>query len=169
MFLATLGIQLYAPFGISLISNILIALSDVLAFIIVWGLWKLKLSAGIQNNKDIVTLLLQQGTLRFSFVLVITAAAIILSQVGFPGSVFFGFQNVLSTLLLCKFTIAVRQRNSENRGFDQSSLPTPSFQQNPGFRSTPLSRLQESIISEMGERNQLDQVDNPHSEERDSL
>ncbi|GJJ15456.1 hypothetical protein Clacol_009734 [Clathrus columnatus] len=130
-FLIALGAQIYAAFTASLLNNISIIISDVLAFAVVirqvWGLWKLKQSSGLKDNKDLITALFHQGILRFS----------------------------LSTLLICEFTLAVRRRNgARSTDYDQSTLSTPAFQENPVHSVRfVLGHLHESILTEMGERN----------------
>ncbi|GJJ16126.1 hypothetical protein Clacol_010406 [Clathrus columnatus] len=128
---------------LDILHNVAIMLLDVLAFIVVirqaWGLWRLKRSVGLQSNEDLVTLLLRQGILRFS----------------------------LSSLLVCEFTLDLRRRSSQKPVTNRSALnlPTLSFRDNSvqSVRSV-LGRLHESIVAEMGERN-----DGPISGEPDDL
>ncbi|GJJ10105.1 hypothetical protein Clacol_004331 [Clathrus columnatus] len=76
------GLNPYLP-ALNLIGNLSIVLTDALAFSTVirqtWGLWKEKRRLQLQTNADFVTLLLQQGVLRFSFVLLVTPTAFIIS------------------------------------------------------------------------------------------
>ncbi|GJJ10141.1 hypothetical protein Clacol_004367 [Clathrus columnatus] len=72
------------------------------------------------------------------------------------------FQNVLSSILICEFTLDLRRRNTTRSLSNQSALElpdlNPSSQHNPGQSiQSILGRLQESIIADMGERN--DRVD----------
>ncbi|GJJ10279.1 hypothetical protein Clacol_004505 [Clathrus columnatus] len=117
-----------------LVQNITVILSDALAFLAVirqvWGLWKEKRRLHLQTGNDFVTLLLQQGILRFS----------------------------LSTILICEFTLDLRRRNTTARSLpNQSALELPdlnlSSQNNSVVRpiQAVLGRLQERIIADMGE------------------
>ncbi|GJJ16048.1 hypothetical protein Clacol_010327 [Clathrus columnatus] len=69
---------------------------------------------------------------------------------------------LISVLLLCEFTIDLRRRNQQNSVPNQSALhlPTILFQENP-VQSVrfALGRLHESIVAEMGERNDIANVD----------
>ncbi|GJJ10623.1 hypothetical protein Clacol_004850 [Clathrus columnatus] len=148
----------------------------MLAFVVVihqaWGLWKLKQSVGLQSNGDIVTLLLQQGTLRFCFALFTTTTQVFLSYFA-PnlGDGFGPLQNVLSSLLLCEFALELRRHNTTNPVLIQSAinLPTLSFREKPvqSIRYA-MGRLHESIVAEMGERNELVDLGHPDSGELDS-
>ncbi|GJJ09197.1 hypothetical protein Clacol_003419 [Clathrus columnatus] len=139
----------------------MIILSDVLAFTGViyqlWGLWKLRQSLHLRGNGDIVSTLLRQGTLRFCFVILVTIAQTICATFApstITGDALTLIQNVLSTILICEFTLGLRQRNAE-KNFNQSAmdLPTLSFQDNHIHTvQSMLGRLHESIITEMGER-----------------
>ncbi|GJJ14347.1 hypothetical protein Clacol_008611 [Clathrus columnatus] len=64
----------------------------------------------------------------------------------------------LSSLLICEFTIGLRRWNKQTSALNQSALdlPTLSFQANPvqTVRSI-FGRLRESIMAEMGDRNDL--------------
>ncbi|GJJ10455.1 hypothetical protein Clacol_004681 [Clathrus columnatus] len=160
----------YAPI-LFLVENITIILSDVLAFLAVihqvWGLWKEKRRLRLQAGKDLVTLLLQQGILRFSFVLFITVTQVIVQYIG---SDIILFQNVLSTILICEFTLGLRRRNTTARSLPtQSALELPdlnlSSQDNPArSMQSVLGRFQKRIIAEMGERSDpvgIDASDSP--------
>ncbi|GJJ12728.1 hypothetical protein Clacol_006972 [Clathrus columnatus] len=170
------------------IHNIALTLSDTFALIAVirhvWGLWKLKQTLGLRNNKDLTTLLLHQGIFRFlyafefvvyfngtdlasSIVFLMTTTEIPLITVSY---------GKLSSLLLCEFTLDLRRRNAQESVPNQSALdlPTLSFHENPtqSIRSA-LGQLHESIVNEMGERNEpslrmpdqddLQDPDEPHN------
>ncbi|GJJ10454.1 hypothetical protein Clacol_004680 [Clathrus columnatus] len=132
-----------------LAANVVVILSDVLAFLAVirqvWGLWKEKRRLGLYTGKDCVTLLLQQGVLRFSFVLFVTTA----------GADVDAFQNVLSTILICEFTLDLRRRNTTRSlpNLSASELPDLNLtSQNNSVKSIQfvlLGRLQERIIADM--------------------
>ncbi|GJJ10773.1 hypothetical protein Clacol_005001 [Clathrus columnatus] len=123
----------YLPI-LGLVENVAIVLSDVLAFLVVirqvWGLWKEKRRLHLQAGKDFVTLLLQQGILRFS----------------------------LSAILICEFSLDLRQRNTTPRSLlNQSALELPDLNlssQDNLVRSIQfiLGRFQERMIADMGER-----------------
>ncbi|GJJ14073.1 hypothetical protein Clacol_008330 [Clathrus columnatus] len=76
----------------------------------------------------------------------------------------------LSSLLICEFTLDLRRRNEQKAAFNRSalSLPNLSFQVNPvqSMRSM-FGRLQENIVAEMGESNDIVNIDGPNSESRD--
>ncbi|GJJ10326.1 hypothetical protein Clacol_004552 [Clathrus columnatus] len=147
-----------------LIDNVAVVLSDILAFLAVirqvWGLWKEKRRLGLHTGKDFATLLLQQGILRFSFVLFITLTGLIFSYISPLGAIDVTiFQNVFSALLICEFTLDLRRRNTTTRPLPNLSALefvdlNPSSQHNPEVRSirSVLGRLQESIIADMRER-----------------
>ncbi|GJJ10108.1 hypothetical protein Clacol_004334 [Clathrus columnatus] len=156
-------------FIISLIANIAVALTDVLAFLAVirqvWGLWKEKRRLGL-HDKDFVSLILQQGILRFSFVLLVTITQIIISYISpIAGTDVTAFQNVLSALLICEFTMDLRRRNTtESLPSTLSALEFPdlslSFQHNPAqFTRSVLGRIHQGIIDDMSERNTFVYVD----------
>ncbi|GJJ10104.1 hypothetical protein Clacol_004330 [Clathrus columnatus] len=149
---------------LNLIGNIAVILSDALAFLGVirqiWGLWKEKRSLHLQTNADLVDLLLQQGILRFSFV---SLVAIVASLIEFfsplVGSNLAVVQNVLSALLICEFTLALRQRNAKKAVPNQSALELELPNLNSSFLNNPMHSIQtvfghihESIITDMGER-----------------
>ncbi|GJJ10169.1 hypothetical protein Clacol_004395 [Clathrus columnatus] len=146
--------------SVALGRNVTVILSDALAFLAVvyqiLGLWKEKRKLQLYTNKDFVTLLLQQGILRFSFALVVSVAQLI---IGYDAADdISAFQNVLSTILICEFTLDLRRRNTTKPLLSQSALELPdlnlSSQHNPGQSiQTVLGRLQKSIIANMGERN----------------
>ncbi|GJJ10143.1 hypothetical protein Clacol_004369 [Clathrus columnatus] len=138
-------------------------LSDILAFLAViyqiWSLWKEKRRLHLHTEKDFIALLLQQ-------VNYISVDA---------GSDMGAFQNALSVILICEFTLDLRRRNTPKTFPTQSAVKLPdlnmsSFQNNP-VKSIQhvLGRLQESIITDMGERRD-DQagVDGPGEEETNS-
>ncbi|GJJ15457.1 hypothetical protein Clacol_009735 [Clathrus columnatus] len=164
--LPLIGVQapLFVPLLIANGSNIL---SDLVAFTMVirqvWGLWKLKKSLGLKGNQDLITALIEQVVLTFSasFVLFITITATILFETSLVGSILFAFQNVLSTLLICEFTLALRRRscpkNCESDA-NQSTLLISLPQDNPTGSMSP--------VAEMGERNAL--VDIEHGGPNDS-
>ncbi|GJJ16070.1 hypothetical protein Clacol_010349 [Clathrus columnatus] len=147
--------QGYRPVTIALSATILAALfalsqHTTMYHIIIWGLWKLKRSLGLRSNKDFATLILQH--------------AIFLTDVGVA------IQDMLSTLLVCEFTLDLRRRNQQNSVPNQSALhlPTISFHENPVQSiQSALGRLHESIVAEMGERNDQVNVDEPNLEEQD--
>ncbi|GJJ15102.1 hypothetical protein Clacol_009377 [Clathrus columnatus] len=169
-FLIALAVQIYdslfsfrgpVTLRIILIHSIAVILSDTLAFVgifrQVWGLWRLKRSLGLQNN-DFLTSLLKQGTLSYCFVLSLTMSQIFLSFFApVVPTVISSLPIVLSTLLICEFTLDLRRRNAKKSAPNQLaslSLPTLSFQENPVQSvRTVLGRLHESIVAEMGERN----------------
>ncbi|GJJ05903.1 hypothetical protein Clacol_000090 [Clathrus columnatus] len=166
--LPLIGVQAYL-IVIALTINITLVLSDVLAFLAVirqvWGLWREKRRLGLQTNVDLVTLLLKQGILRFSFVLFMSTTGVLIEYgLGFDYAI---VQNVLSSILVCEFTLDLRRRNAEESIPNQSMLVLPniSFRDNPvqSIRSV-FGRLHENIISEMGERNNVVAVDGPDQE-----
>ncbi|GJJ10664.1 hypothetical protein Clacol_004891 [Clathrus columnatus] len=126
-----------------IVENVTTVLSDVLAFLAVirqvWGLWKEKRRLGLHTGKDFVTLLLQQ-----------------VSRIKCP---FMLLPLRLSVILICEFTLDLRRRNTTRSLPNQSALEfpnlNPSSQDNPEARSiqSVLGHLQESIIADMGERN----------------
>ncbi|GJJ10126.1 hypothetical protein Clacol_004352 [Clathrus columnatus] len=136
-----------------LVNNVAIILSDLLAFLAVirqvWGLWKEKRELRLHTDNDFVTLLLQQ-----------------------VGTDIAAFQNVLSTILICEFTLDLRRRNTAQSLPNQSALELSdlnlSSQHNPvrSIRSV-LGRLQESIIAVMGERNDPVGVDDTGPDEEE--
>ncbi|GJJ10439.1 hypothetical protein Clacol_004665 [Clathrus columnatus] len=176
-----------------LVGNVAVILSDVLAFLgvihQVWGLWKEKRKLNLHSTgKDFVTLLLQQGKftliktpmgdehskinlyvlsgiLRFSFVLFISITQVIIDYVlPIVGADVTAFQNILSIILICEFTLDLRRRNATRSLPNQSALELPdlnlSSQGNP-VRSiqSVLGRLQERMIANMGERSDTVDID----------
>ncbi|GJJ10274.1 hypothetical protein Clacol_004500 [Clathrus columnatus] len=148
--LAYIGVQ-EADVILDILHNATIVFMDLLAFIVVirqaWGLWKLKSGIGLQSNEDLVTLLLRQE-----------------------------YQPRLSSLLICEFTLDLRQRSSKRPVPNQSALDltTLSFQHNHRHRPlqsvrSVLGRLHESIITEIGESNDPMDSDGPVSGESDDL
>ncbi|GJJ10140.1 hypothetical protein Clacol_004366 [Clathrus columnatus] len=143
-------------------SNVAIILLDISAFLAVirqvWDLWKEKRRLNLHTDKDFATLLLQQGTLRFSH----TAYNRLYFSSRLAGSDVGAFQNVLSLILICEFTLDLRQRNTTG------SLPNPSALElsdlNLSIRNNP-----ENIIADMGERNDRVNIDGtgPGEEEPD--
>ncbi|GJJ05889.1 hypothetical protein Clacol_000076 [Clathrus columnatus] len=189
-FLAPIGLEIYLLLDIlTFTRDILTILLDLLAFIgvihQVWGLWRLKRSVGLRSNdsKDIVTLLLQQGIVRFCFVLTITTVTTALAlaqQNSIANAIFDPFQQVVAVLLICDFTIALRERNMKTSTLNQSALSLPTFRlaSQTQTQSTPIHtqrsmsrRLSESIIAEMGEINNLVdvEIDSLHLGESDSV
>ncbi|GJJ15097.1 hypothetical protein Clacol_009372 [Clathrus columnatus] len=132
--LSFIGIQGTLAIRLFLIQIVAIILSDTLAFIgvirQVWGVWRLKRSLGLRRN-DFLTLLLQQGTLSFCFVLTISTSQIFLVLT--ITSIIAPSQAVVSALILCEFTLGLRRRNKKILAPNPSalSLPTLSFQDNP--------------------------------------
>ncbi|GJJ10369.1 hypothetical protein Clacol_004595 [Clathrus columnatus] len=130
-----------------LVDNVAVILTDILAFLAVirqvWGLWKER------RRLSLHTLLLQQ------------VAQLVISYISpVVGNGVVAFQNVLSVILICEFTLDLRRRNTTARSLpNQSDLELPDL--NLSFQHTPevisiqsvLGRLQESIIADMGERN----------------
>ncbi|GJJ06151.1 hypothetical protein Clacol_000340 [Clathrus columnatus] len=142
---------------------------------IVWGLWRLKRSLGLRSGENLAIALFRQGIVRFSFRRQVHHS--VLHHRLAEAKVFFEpqslvensvttFQNVLSTLLICEFTIDLRRRNTKTLTTGQSAvtLPTLSFQENPAqsqsIRRTVLGRLHESIMTEMGESDDPMDIDN---------
>ncbi|GJJ10345.1 hypothetical protein Clacol_004571 [Clathrus columnatus] len=148
-----------------LVQNVLLILSDLLAFLAVirqlWGLWKEKRRSGLHSGKDFATLLLQQGILRFSFVLFVTITLLVIDYISpIIGSDIGAFQNVLSVILICEFTLDLRRRNTTTGslpGLSALEFPdlNPPSQHNPEVRpiQSILVRIQESIIADMREKN----------------
>ncbi|GJJ10114.1 hypothetical protein Clacol_004340 [Clathrus columnatus] len=140
-----IGVQAYIS-TLLLVGNIANVLTDFLAFFgvlhQVWGLWKEKKRLHLHTDKDFVTLLFQQGILRFS-----------LND--------FGSSQIspvkLSAILICEFTLALRRRNTTRPLPNQSGLELPdlnmSFQQPMRSIHAVVGHLHESIIADMGERN----------------
>ncbi|GJJ10362.1 hypothetical protein Clacol_004588 [Clathrus columnatus] len=154
--LSSIGIQAYIT-TLALVENVATVLSDVLAFLAVirqvWGLWKEKRRLRLHIGRDFVTLLLQQVT-----ELLIDYTA---------GSDTIVCQNVLSTILICEFTLDLRRRNTTT-----GSLPNPSALELPGLNlpsqnnsvrpmQSVLGRLQGSIIADMRERSDPAGIDGP--------
>ncbi|GJJ10429.1 hypothetical protein Clacol_004655 [Clathrus columnatus] len=153
-------------FILLLVNNVAVIFTDVLVFLAVihqvWGLLKEKRRLGLHTEKDLVTLLLQQVTqVIISYILPITGAYVTT------------FQNVLSTILICDFTLDLRRRNTTARSLpNHSALELPDL--NLLFRDNPvrsmqavLGRLQESIIADMGERNGPVGTEGPDQLERE--
>ncbi|GJJ14478.1 hypothetical protein Clacol_008742 [Clathrus columnatus] len=144
--------------ALDLIRDIAIILSDMLAVIAVvyqvWGVWKLKRSAGLQSTEDLVTLLLRQGISRFF---------LRRQEDLFVAAILGTLQNVLSSLLICEFTLDLRQRNAKRSVTNPSglNLPTISFQGNSV--RTVLTRLHGTIVAEMGEMIELVDIDDQGS------
>ncbi|GJJ10474.1 hypothetical protein Clacol_004700 [Clathrus columnatus] len=140
--LPLIGVQAYLA-NLLLVQNIIAFIADILAFLgiirHVGGLWKEKRRLGLQGGKDFVTLLLQQD---FSSEIVGVDVVVL--------------QNLLSTILICEFTLDLRRRNTRAI-LNQSALEIPDFnlpsQVNPirSIRSI-LGRFQERMIADMGER-----------------
>ncbi|GJJ10142.1 hypothetical protein Clacol_004368 [Clathrus columnatus] len=178
-----------------LIGNVATALSDILAFIAVvrqvWGIWKEKRRLHLHTDKDFVTLLLQQVTEliigyvgHHDFLLQLTKSSQFESSQISPlvASDFGAFQNAYEipysilyfgqVILICEFTLNLRRRNTTKSLPNQSALELElpdlnlSSQNNP-IRSTQsiLSRLQESIIADMGERTDEVNIGGPGEEE----
>ncbi|GJJ13575.1 hypothetical protein Clacol_007831 [Clathrus columnatus] len=166
--LIVIGAQAESFIILNLVDNIGLLLSDVLAFIAViyqvGGLWKSKRRFGLQTNGDLVTLLLRQVNLRE-----IQAAESTIVPIQNVYELF--YQNThpkltsyprLSSLLICEFTLDLRRWNRQRSAPNQSALelPTLSFQENPAQAVlTIFGRLRESIITEMGDRNDLVELD----------
>ncbi|GJJ10106.1 hypothetical protein Clacol_004332 [Clathrus columnatus] len=131
-------------FTVSLIINIATLLSDVLAFLVVinqvWVLWKERRRLGLHTNKDFVTLLLYQGE------------SIPIDTRGIQNE---GFFISLSVILLCEFNLDLRRRNANKSILNQSELPdfNLSFQDPIQSVQSVLGRVHQSIIADMGERN----------------
>ncbi|GJJ10099.1 hypothetical protein Clacol_004325 [Clathrus columnatus] len=151
-------VSLYEYLGsISLAFNVGMIIWDVLAFLAVvrqvWGLWREKRRLHLQTSADVVTLLLQQVKLLERRLLGIVIPLF----------------RMLSTILMCEFTLGLRRRNTGNAITNQSALELPSlsFQGNPV--QSILGRLHESIVSDMGERTDSVTVNDGESEpeERD--
>ncbi|GJJ10127.1 hypothetical protein Clacol_004353 [Clathrus columnatus] len=130
-------------FILILVVNLAALILDVLAFgaVIrqVWALWKEKRRLHLHTNKDFVTLLFQQGILRFSLE----------DQISAPFK-------TLSSLLICEFTMDLRRRNETKLLPNRYALELPDLNQhNP-----------DNIIADMGERNDQVGVTDGQSEER---
>ncbi|GJJ15458.1 hypothetical protein Clacol_009736 [Clathrus columnatus] len=132
----------------TLICNVSIIISDVVAFIVVvrqaWGLWKLKKSLGLRSNQDLTTALLQQGIIRHSEI--------------FPQQYYSKLLSINYIILICEFTLALRRRQScaTPSDFNQSTSSVLLFHNNPSSARSMrlvLIQLHESIVDEMGERN----------------
>ncbi|GJJ12918.1 hypothetical protein Clacol_007165 [Clathrus columnatus] len=143
------GLALAIYVRIGLIRDTAIILLDVFSFIVVVcqasPLWKLKQCLQLQYIKErsgsLVATLLHQG------------------------------EKVLS-IIVCEFTLDLRRRNAKKLSLNQSALtlPTLSVQSNPTQSiQSVLGRLHESIVAEMGERNELvpniNHTDGPGSDE----
>ncbi|GJJ10100.1 hypothetical protein Clacol_004326 [Clathrus columnatus] len=76
-------------------------------------------------------------------------------------------QNLFSSIFMCEFTLDLRRRNREKSIPNQSALELSilSFRDNPvqSIQSV-FGRLQENIISEMGERNDFVAINGPDQE-----
>ncbi|GJJ10078.1 hypothetical protein Clacol_004304 [Clathrus columnatus] len=152
-------VYVYLP-TLFLIHNVAIILLDVLAFLAAirqfWGLWQLKRSLRLQGSKDFATLLFKQGVQTFYNSPTSKVNSKLQDTVGTDVT---AFQNVLSLLLICEFTLDLRRRNTKELVSNQTAsnleLPTMglSFQTNP-LRSiqSVFGRLHESIMTDMGER-----------------
>ncbi|GJJ10209.1 hypothetical protein Clacol_004435 [Clathrus columnatus] len=142
-----------------LVGNIATVLLDLLAFIAVlyqvWSLWKEKRKLGLHTDKDFVTLLLRQGK------------STLIKDIGHSKI------NLLSVTLICEFTQDLRRRNAARSLPNQSSLELPDLnflsQANRGRSiQSVFGRLQESIIADMGERNDpVGNIDDPGQGEPD--
>ncbi|GJJ14480.1 hypothetical protein Clacol_008744 [Clathrus columnatus] len=151
---AFIGVQGYFQL-LGVIRNISIILSDVLAFIgiiyQVWGIWRLKQGLSLKSNEDLVSSLLRQD---FRNVIFIATAAILAP-----------LENVLSSLLICEFTLDLRRRNEKHSVTSPSALDLPaiSFQNDPvQCVRTSLTRWHGAIVAGMGERIKLDNIDYDH-------
>ncbi|GJJ10394.1 hypothetical protein Clacol_004620 [Clathrus columnatus] len=149
-----------------LVGNVAVVLSDVLAFLAVihqvWSLWKEKRKLRLHNTgEDFVTLLLQQVTQLAIDYISPTAGTDVIA-----------FQTVLSTILICEFTLDLRQRNATRSLPNQSALELPdlnlsSRDNSVRSRQSMLGRLQESIIADMGERSDPVGIEGPGQGEPD--
>ncbi|GJJ10364.1 hypothetical protein Clacol_004590 [Clathrus columnatus] len=159
------GIPIAYIYTLVLIQNIATILLDVLAFLAVicqvWGQWKEKRRSGLHTAKDFATLLLQQGILRFSFALFASVTNLVTAYISpMVGTYVGAFQNVLSVILICEFTLDLRRRNTTTRSLPNLSALefadlNLSSQENPEVRSIQsiFGRLHERMIADMGERN----------------
>ncbi|GJJ05862.1 hypothetical protein Clacol_000049 [Clathrus columnatus] len=153
------------------VRDIASVVSDALAFIgiiyQIWGVWKSKRNLGLQSNheKDLVTSLLEQGILSISFALLVTTITSILTIVqpdGVVNYVFDPFQEALSTLIICQFTIALRRRNMKKSTPNLSDIHLPTLTQ-----QSILGRLHESLVVEMAECPDPEDLNNARMEEQD--
>ncbi|GJJ10313.1 hypothetical protein Clacol_004539 [Clathrus columnatus] len=160
-----------------LVTNVAVILNDVLAFLAinhqVWGLWKEKRRLRLRTGEDFVILLLQQGILRFCFVLLISVTNLIIEYISLVAGSYVGvLQNVLSTILICEFTLDLRRRTTTRSLPNLSALELPdlnlSSQENP-VRSIQsiLGCFQQSILADMGERSDLVDIEGPDQGEPD--
>ncbi|GJJ15104.1 hypothetical protein Clacol_009379 [Clathrus columnatus] len=148
---------------------LLAGVSQILSFIGTQGLVSIRAYSLCQGNRrpiagalsiTFLTALIIQiyGTLRFCFVLAISTAQIFLvlylTEFNDPLQV--------SALILCEFAVGLRKRDKKSLVLNSPalSLPILSSQENPAqtVRSV-LGRLHESIVTEMGERNDISAMD----------
>ncbi|GJJ10339.1 hypothetical protein Clacol_004565, partial [Clathrus columnatus] len=95
------------------------------------------------------------------FVLLVTVTGLVVDYTAIQaGSDVAVFQNVLSTILICEFTLDLRRRNTTTRSLPNLSALefadlNLSSQENPEVRSIQsiFGRLHERMIADMGERN----------------
>ncbi|GJJ10452.1 hypothetical protein Clacol_004678 [Clathrus columnatus] len=166
-----------------LVNNVAVILSDVLAFLAViyqvWGLWKEKRRLGLHTGKDFASLLLQQVLVTVSGVIIDYISPVARADVAISQHVYEISYNTFETayvcllplrfsaILICEFTLDLRQRNTTARSLpNQSAIEfrdlNLSFQDNP-VRSiqSVFGRFQEGIIADMGERGDLVGIDTP--------
>lgn len=159
----------------TILQSVAVVLQDFLAFVVViyhaWSVRKLKRGVGLQGNTDLATSLLQQGFFRFCFIFVMALTSTLLANLSSSSvaSGFGAFQNVLSTILICEFTLELRQRNSKDHQVQTPNLnmsPNLTFQE-PGMIQSIrqiAESLHGSIINELGE-NLHNSISDPESEE----
>lgn len=158
---------------LTLIRNIFIIVTDILAFVIcmwrVWGIWKLKRETGIHETHSLVSVLIKQSILRCCFVVVVnitkTLATFIKSSASSFGIISEGFtlyQNALSSILVTDFILDLRSLNSAKIETSNASLPSL-------YLSNVLQHVHQSIIVELSTPENVDvegnkDHDNPGSE-----
>lgn len=136
---------------VGLLSNIVTVVTDFIVFGVclwnIWGTWRLKREAGIQSNRDLVSIFLSQIFSRIFFVITVAITSIIVHQAGVNSpvlNILIIYENSLSSILVTGFTLDLRQRNSEEIEAKNITLPTLQIQ-------TVLQHVDRSIIVELGD------------------
>ncbi|KAF8579753.1 hypothetical protein K439DRAFT_1620294 [Ramaria rubella] len=101
---------------------------------------------GVQRN-SLSKLLVQQGILRYGFVVTITLASTVTDKVLRPTlqEILGTLQNSLSIIIICRFHLALQQRNDHPNGSNTShSLPLGSFH-------AVKERIHRAVVNEFGD------------------
>ncbi|KAF8579746.1 hypothetical protein K439DRAFT_1620293 [Ramaria rubella] len=133
------------------LNGVFIILFDTVVFvsIIENTLGLLQLQSGIPElqRKTMSKLLVQQGILRYGFVLTISLAATVTDKGLRPTlqGILGALQNCLSIIIICRFHLDLQQRNNHPNGSNTShSLPLGSFQ-------AVTERIHRAVVDEFGD------------------